>query len=143
MLTSAMEVVIEDSINRVADQVANEQDMLVPVGVRSFLIELMRESLVHREQKWEKVASVELVGDNYYDQAQAMPMVERYVDDHVYHLLDAAAHKSMDDDEDRVDFMVRHDVRPVLKRRRLHLINLVDAVSSRGHNIWPFSLEKA
>ena len=143
MLTSAMEVVIEDSINRVADQVSNEQDMLVPIEVRSFLIELMRESLVHREQNWEKVASVELVGDSYYDQAQAMPMVERYVDDHVYDLLDDAAHKSMNDDEDRVDFMVRHDVRPVLKRRRLHLINLVDVVGSRGHNIWPFSLEKA
>lgn len=143
MLTSAMEVVIQDSINRVADQVATEQQMLVPIEVRSFLIELLRESLVHREQKWEKVASVELVGDGYYDQALAMPMVERYVGDHVYDLLDAAAHRSKDDDEDRVDFMVRHDVRPVLKRRRLHLINLVDAMGSRGHNIWPFSLEKS
>lgn len=141
MLTSAMEVVIQDSINRVADQVSTEQDMLVPVEVRSFLIELLRESLVHREQSWEKVASVELVGDSYYDQAQAMPMVERYVDDHVYDLLDAAAHKSIDDDEERVDFMVRHDVRPVLKRRRLHLINLVDAVSSKRHKVWPFSLD--
>lgn len=143
MLTSAMEVVIQDSINRVADQVATEQDMLVPVEVRSFLIELVRESLVHREQSWEKVASVELVGDNYFDQAQAMPMVERYVGDHLYDLLDAAAARSRADDEDRVDFMVRHDVRPVLKRRRLHLVNLVDAVGRRGHSVWPFSLEEA
>ena len=143
MLTSAMEVVIQESINRVADQVANEQEMLVPIEVRSFLIELIRESLVHREQSWEKVASVELVGDNYYDQAQAMPMVDRYVDDHLYDLLEAAAHKSKDDDEERVEFMVRHDVRPVLKRRRLHLINVVDVISANRHKIWPFSLEKA
>ena len=142
MLTSAMEVVIEDSINRVADQVATEHDMLVPMEVRSFLIELVRESLVHREQSWEKVASVELVGDNYFDQAQAMPMVERYVGDHLYDLLGAAADRSRADDEERVDFMVRHDVRPVLKRRRLHLVNLVEAVGRRGHSVWPFSLEK-
>lgn len=143
MLTSAMEVIIQDSINRVADQVSTEQDMLVPIEVRSFLIELLRESLVHREQKWEKVASVELVGDNYYDQAQAMPLVEQYVDEHVYDLLDAAARMSKNDDEDRVDFMVRHDVRPVLRRQRLHLINLVEAVSQAQHKIWPFSLEKS
>ena len=143
MLTSAMEVIIEESINRVADQVGTERDMLVPNNVRAFLIELVRESLMHREQSWEKVASVELVGDNYYDQAQAMPMVEQYVNEHLYDLLESAANMSEDDDEERVDFMVRHDVRPVLKKRRLHLINVVEAVSLKRHQIWPFSLEKS
>jgi hypothetical protein len=143
MLTSAMEVIIEEFINRVADQVGVEHDMLVPTNVRSFLIELMRESLIHREQTWERVASVALVGDNYYDQAQAMPMVKQYVDEHLYDLLETSAKMSEDDDEERVDFMVRHDVRPVLKKRRLHLINLVEAVSLKRHQIWPFSLEKS
>ena len=120
-----------------------EHDMLVPNNVRSFLIELLRESLMHREQTWERVASVELVGDNYYDQAQAMLMVEQYVDEHLYDLLETSAKMSEDDDEERVDFMVRHDVRPVLKKRRLYLINVVEAVSLKRHQIWPFSLEKA
>ena len=83
------------------------------------------------------------VGDNDCDEAQAMARGERYVGDHVYDLLDAAAARSRADDEDRGDFMVRHDVRPVLKRRRLHLVNLVDAVGRRGHSVWPFSLEEA
>ena len=117
--------------------------MLVPNNVRSFRIELLRESLMHREQTGERVASVELVGDNYYDQAQAMPMVEQYVDKHLDDLLEISTKMSEDDDEERVDFMVRHDVRPVLKKRRLHLINVVEAVSHKRHQIWPFSLEKA
>jgi hypothetical protein len=52
MLSSESDIIVEDAVNTQANSVSQEFGLVIPSEVRNFLTEIVKESLIWRENEW-------------------------------------------------------------------------------------------